>query len=52
MQALYGINIFIGRKRNDTIALAWAKQFCDDGAVLDRNFSLIGTGNNTGEVRS
>lgn len=46
----YAINIYLGRKRNDAIALTWAQQFCDDGAVLDRNFSLLGTGNNTGEV--
>lgn len=47
---LYGINIFRGRKANDAVALAWVTQFCEDGAVLDRNFSLLGTGNNSGEV--
>jgi hypothetical protein len=49
-QALYAVNIYLGRKKNDQVALAWAAQFCDDGAVLDRNFSLLGTGNNSGEV--
>lgn len=49
-QAVYAINIYLGRKQNDEVALAWAAQFCEDGAVLDRNFSLLGTGNNSGEV--
>lgn len=49
-QVLYAVNIYMGRKKNDEVALAWAAQFCDDGAVLDRNFSLLGTGNNSGEV--
>ena len=47
---MYAVNIYLGRKQNDEVALAWAAQFCDDGAVLDRNFSLLGTGNNSGEV--
>jgi hypothetical protein len=50
VQVLYAVNIYLGRKQNDAIALAWAAQFCDDGEVLDRNFSLLGTGNNSGEV--
>ncbi|BBN05281.1 PAT complex subunit CCDC47 [Marchantia polymorpha subsp. ruderalis] len=35
---------FVGRKRNEKLALAWAAQFaCKDG-VFDKNFSLLGTG--------
>ncbi|KAL2634188.1 hypothetical protein R1flu_005667 [Riccia fluitans] len=35
---------FIGRKRNEKLALAWATHFaCKDG-IFDKNFSLLGTG--------
>jgi hypothetical protein len=50
LAVVYAVNIYMGRKSNDEVALAWAAQFCDDGEVLDRNFSLLGTGNNSGEV--
>ncbi len=52
-QVAYSINLFFGKKENDALALAWAQQFCEDGAVLDRNFALIGPGDsNGGEVGS
>lgn len=52
-QVAYSINLFFGKKENDALALAWAQQFCADGAVLDRNFALIGPGDsNGGEVGS
>ena len=50
-QIVYGVRIYLGRKENDAIALAWAHEFCQDGAVLDRNFALIGPGDSDrGEV--
>ena len=42
--AFYIINIFVGRRRNDKAALAWATAFCNPGCLLDRNFALLGPG--------
>jgi hypothetical protein len=36
------VNIWLGKKKNETLALAWARAFCQDGALLDRQFSLLG----------
>ena len=45
--ALYVMNIFVGRRRNDKAALAWATAFCNPGCLLDRNFALLGPGLHT-----
>ncbi|GMH43269.1 hypothetical protein BSKO_11191 [Bryopsis sp. KO-2023] len=48
---LYGINVFIGRQKNEALALAWARAFVSEGGVLERNFSLLGAGDgDEGEV--
>jgi hypothetical protein len=41
---LYAINFFSGRRANEALALAWAKEYCQEGRVLPRNFSLLGPG--------
>eukprot|EP00193_Tetraselmis_chui_P013432 CAMPEP_0177787980 /NCGR_PEP_ID=MMETSP0491_2-20121128/21835_1 /TAXON_ID=63592 /ORGANISM="Tetraselmis chuii, Strain PLY429" /LENGTH=457 /DNA_ID=CAMNT_0019309473 /DNA_START=276 /DNA_END=1649 /DNA_ORIENTATION=- len=41
---IYVINFFIGKSKNEEIALAWANTFCTPGAIMERNFSLLGTG--------
>jgi hypothetical protein len=40
----YIINIFLGKRRNEDIALSWARAFACDGGVLERNFSLLSPG--------
>eukprot|EP00249_Psilotum_nudum_P010277 c22444_g1_i1 orf=104-1621(+) len=40
----FAFTYFIGRKENEAVALAWAAQYaCKDG-ILEKNFSLLGTG--------
>ena len=41
-QLAYAVNIYLGRQVNSKLALAWATAFCQDGCVLDRNFSQLG----------
>lgn len=41
---LYTINIFIGKKGNEKVAIAWAKAFATPNSILDKNFSLLGPG--------
>lgn len=38
----YCSNIFLGKKANDSIALAFESTFCLEGGLLDRNFSQVG----------
>lgn len=47
----YGINVFLGKQRNEMIALSWARAFVSEGAVFEKNFSLLGVGDaDDGEV--
>lgn len=51
MLVLYAVNVFIGKQRNEAIALAWARNFVSEGAVFEKNFSLLGVGDaDDGEV--
>ncbi|KAI3426128.1 hypothetical protein D9Q98_008507 [Chlorella vulgaris] len=44
-------NIFIGRRRNEALAVAWTTELVAPGGVLDRNFALLGPDDGTaGEV--
>jgi hypothetical protein len=38
------VNYLRGRRVNEALALCWAHEFCTNGAVLDRNFALLGPG--------
>ena len=40
--AFFIFNIFRGRKTNKLFATRWAKCFCDQGGVFDRNFAQLG----------
>ncbi|KAJ7543339.1 hypothetical protein O6H91_09G033800 [Diphasiastrum complanatum] len=40
----FALNYYFGRKENEKIALAWAAQFASKGSILEKNFSLLGTG--------
>lgn len=40
----YIINIFLGKRRNEEIALTWARAFACDGGLLERNFALLSPG--------
>ena len=42
--AVFGINFFVGRQTNESLALAWAEQFASPGGILYKNFALLGTG--------
>lgn len=46
----YCVNVWLGRRTNSKIALAWAQSFCGDGCVLDRNFAQIGVGDQQGSA--
>lgn len=46
---LYGCNVWVGRRTNSDLALQWARSFCGNGCVLDRNFAQIGTGGEAGK---
>uniref|UniRef100_A0A251RY58 DUF1682 family protein n=1 Tax=Helianthus annuus TaxID=4232 RepID=A0A251RY58_HELAN len=41
---LYGVNYFIGKNENETLALAWAEKFATPASIFDKNFSLLGVG--------
>ncbi|MFS7919702.1 hypothetical protein Hanom_Chr03g00215821 [Helianthus anomalus] len=41
---LYGVNYFIGKNENETLALAWAEKFATPDSIFDKNFSLLGVG--------
>ncbi|KAJ9561418.1 hypothetical protein OSB04_006578 [Centaurea solstitialis] len=41
---LFTVNYFIGRKENETLALAWAAKFASKDTIFDKNFSLLGVG--------
>lgn len=38
----YIANIWIGRAKNTDVAMAFARTFCPEGSLLDRNFSQVG----------
>ncbi|KAJ0263364.1 Uncharacterized protein HA466_0037380 [Hirschfeldia incana] len=40
----YLINYFLGKRANETLALAWASKFALKDAILEKNFSLLGVG--------
>ncbi|KAL4424643.1 hypothetical protein ABPG77_002261 [Micractinium sp. CCAP 211/92] len=49
--ATFLVNLFVGRRRNEQLALAWTTQLVAPDGVLDRNFSLLGPGDTAaGEV--
>lgn len=52
VQIVYCVNVWLGRRTNSDIALAWAGSFCGDGGVLDRNFAQIGIGGQEGNAVS
>mmetsp|Transcript_12122 Transcript_12122/g.34110 ORF Transcript_12122/g.34110 Transcript_12122/m.34110 type:complete len:451 (+) Transcript_12122:188-1540(+) len=39
---LYAVKFITGKLHNEAIAVEWANAFCSEGAVLERNFSLLG----------
>ena len=39
---LYCGNIYLGKRANDEIALAFGNAFCEDEGLLERNFSQVG----------
>ena len=41
MVALFVANIMAGKRSNEALAIKWARTFCGDGAVLERNFAQI-----------
>ena len=41
---IYGVVFWFGRKENEKIALAWATEFAGTDSILEKNFSLIGFG--------
>ncbi|KAK9811206.1 hypothetical protein WJX73_010422 [Symbiochloris irregularis] len=49
---LFVINIFTGRQANYKLALAWAKAFCEEDGILDRNFAQLGFSGDNGELKS
>lgn len=49
--AAFLVNLFVGRRRNEQLALAWTTELVAADGVLDRNFSLLGPGDTAaGEV--
>eukprot|EP00252_Welwitschia_mirabilis_P008420 TRINITY_DN2025_c0_g1_i1.p1 TRINITY_DN2025_c0_g1~~TRINITY_DN2025_c0_g1_i1.p1 ORF type:complete len:484 (-),score=96.16 TRINITY_DN2025_c0_g1_i1:187-1638(-) len=40
----FAINFFVGKRRNERIALAWTAQFATKNGIFEKNFSLLGTG--------
>ena len=40
--SIFVANIFTGRKANRKLAVAFAKAFCDQGGIFDRNFAQTG----------
>eukprot|EP01025_Chloroclados_australasicus_P038228 TRINITY_DN3922_c0_g1_i1.p1 TRINITY_DN3922_c0_g1~~TRINITY_DN3922_c0_g1_i1.p1 ORF type:complete len:450 (-),score=76.47 TRINITY_DN3922_c0_g1_i1:177-1493(-) len=49
---LYAANIWRGARENESIAIAWAKEFCMEGALMPKNFALLGPGDidDNGEI--
>lgn len=43
---IYGIVFWFGRKANEKIALQWATEFAGPGSIMEKNFSLLGFGDN------
>ena len=41
MVGLFLLNLIHGRRTNEAIAIKWAKTFCSDGQVLERNFAQL-----------
>jgi len=41
---LYALVFWYGRKENERIALAWATEFAGTNSVLEKNFSILGFG--------
>lgn len=39
---IYIVNIFIGKRKNEHVAITWAREYCEEGEMMDRNFALIG----------
>ena len=40
----YGINVYIGRTKNEQIALSWAGEYCGDKCLFHNNFTQLGPG--------
>ncbi|WOK94565.1 hypothetical protein Cni_G03269 [Canna indica] len=40
----FTLNYFIGKRRNEAIALAWASKFATMDSIFDKNFSILSTG--------
>ncbi|KAJ8529770.1 hypothetical protein K7X08_036605 [Anisodus acutangulus] len=43
---VFVINYFTGKKENENLALAWASKFATKDSIFDKNFSLLGVGEN------
>lgn len=41
---IFIINYFVGKRRNELIALSWASTFATKDSIFEKNFSLLGTG--------
>lgn len=41
---VFVINYFTGKRENENIALAWAAKFASKDSIFDKNFSLLGVG--------
>ncbi|KAG2331750.1 hypothetical protein Bca52824_002930 [Brassica carinata] len=39
-----GINYFVGKRENESLALAWAAKFASKDTIFHKNFSLLGVG--------
>ncbi|PWA76655.1 hypothetical protein CTI12_AA198100 [Artemisia annua] len=46
---LFSVKYFVGKKTNESLALAWATKFATRGTIFDKNFSLLGVGDKEGE---
>lgn len=44
LAVIYIVNIFIGRRVNDTIATEWGRAFCSAEGIFGKNFTLVGAG--------
>ncbi|KAL1222525.1 hypothetical protein V5N11_018898 [Cardamine amara subsp. amara] len=40
----YTLNYFIGKRENENLASAWASKFCVKDSMFEKNFSLLGVG--------
>ncbi|XP_022897010.1 uncharacterized protein At5g49945-like [Olea europaea var. sylvestris] len=43
---MFTVNYFTGKKENENLALAWASKFANKDSIFDKNFSLLGVGEN------